>query len=276
MGKTRSVPELVAWQPPELPKVIGGGILHREERLVIFGKFGTWKSMIAMHTGYCIAQGTPWFGYDTEKLTVLILQTEVSEYMYRDRIIDYNITNNCNPPNLFIWTEERIKLDSNYGMAELDKRIGEVGANIVVIDPFYKVVNSTNDLESVGKFIDNLDILKAKHKCSYVVIHHNRKTQTDPSGNVIDLGGEEASGVQLLNNWTDGTAGVKVTFDNRVDVHLNLRFYKLRNVKKVSPPPIDIATSRDHLTLTKIEKPISILMDDDSKENQEERMPEDI
>jgi hypothetical protein len=158
---------------------------------------------------------------------------------------------------MFMATQHYIKFDTPYGMADLDRAIGETGAGVVVIDPLYKVI--TGDMNAgyeVGKLLDNLDILKAKHKCSYIIIHHERKFQITDAG-IVNEGAEEISGSQSIANWCDTAIGLKVKKDSPSIVELELRFTALRNAEEFLRP-VHIKVDRSTLTFERVHETLTL------------------
>src|SRR4030042_913904 len=74
---------------PEVHEIIGNGVLPMYGRLIIFGPPKTWKSNLATHLGYAISHGIPFLGVPTTRAAVYILQAELPETMYHERLKKY-------------------------------------------------------------------------------------------------------------------------------------------------------------------------------------------
>jgi hypothetical protein len=242
--------EFLEWKPPKMRELISNGILHPEEVMVLHGSFKSWKSMLVMHTAFCLSQGKPWFGFDTEKSTVMIIQVEISEISYHKRCAKYAHYNfpNCDMSNMWVASENFMKFDKSLGMSEIDREIDKRKPNVIVLDPLYKMISGdlNNGKEMMG-FIDNVDILKKKYGCSFIIVHHEHKMQYTKDGSVIRQGAEAMTGSQYLANTLDTSVGISRTSEDWENpVTLRMEFDALRNAEKF-PPPINIGISRDDL-----------------------------
>jgi len=160
-------------------------------------------------------------------------QVEIPKALDRTRVAKYANGVNSYPPNVMFKTATYVKIDSTYGQRELDKDLQIVQQRVpnqhmvLILDPVYMLMaGHISDEYDVKKFQSNLDELKAKYSMSIILIHHSRLTRVDTSGNVIDLGPEEAMGSSYWNNWLDTMIRVKVlnphTGGNRVEVSFEL------------------------------------------------------
>jgi hypothetical protein len=254
--------EFLLWNPPKLREIISNGILHPEEVLVLHGSFKSWKSMLAMHTAFCISQGVPWFGYNTEKSSVLIVQVEISEIMYHKRCIKYAHFNfpTADTSNIFIASEVNMKFDKAMGMSELDRDLEHYKPQVVILDPLYKMVSGdlNNGRDMMG-FIDNIDILKYKYHCSFIIVHHEHKMQYTKDGSTIKQGAEAMTGSQYFANTVDSSIGISRMSDDWAEpVLLKMEFDALRNAEKF-PSPINLTISRDDLVFREKSQTLTLL-----------------
>lgn len=229
-----SVHQLINWQPKLQKAIIGEGILLPETRLMIFGQAKAWKSILSLHTAFILATGADWFGFKTTKAATLKYQAELPKAIDRDRVAKYAKFANSYPDSVFFKTpQERVKLDTSWGIASLNRDIAEVKSRcpdyhvVLILDPLYKLfAGHISDEYDVKKFQDNLDESKEKYSMSIIIIHHSRLVRTDTSGNIIDLGAEEAMGSSYWNNWIDTMVRVKLlnpyTGADRVEVSFEL------------------------------------------------------
>lgn len=238
-----SIQQLIDWRPLQRKSVIEEGILLPETRLMIFGQAKAWKSMLSLHTAFCLANGTSWFGYKTTKSTVLKYQAELPKAIDRDRVAKYAKGADSYPTNIFFKTpQERVKLDTNWSIASITKDIEEVKARspdqhlVLILDPLYKLIaGHISDEYDVKKFQDNVDELKTKHNLSIIIIHHSRLTRVDSSGKVIDLGAEESMGSSYFNNWCDTMIRVKLLNPHTGSDNIEVSFELVRNAQTILP-----------------------------------------
>lgn len=238
-----SLDQLLSWQPEAQESIIDGGILLPETRMMIFGQAKAWKSMLATHTAFCISSGLSWFGYNTTPATTLKYQAELPKAIDRNRVEKYVKGANLYPKNIFFKTpQERIKLDTTWGIASLNKDIEEVKSRspnqriVLIIDPMYKLMaGHISDEYDVKKVQDNLDELKDKHGLSIIIAHHSRLLRTDASGKVVDLGAEEVMGSSYWNNWCDTMIRVKLLNPYGGSDTVEVSFELVRNAEAFLP-----------------------------------------
>jgi hypothetical protein len=223
-----SVGDLYRWNPPPIIPIIEE-IMFPQNKVFIYGRYKSWKSMLAMHTGYCLAQGTPWFGFNTTKSVVLVVQCEIQKYQYKIRSDKYADGNQLSDKlakriaceeNLHIASEPYIKLDQGFGYQALEAEIYRLHPTVIIIDPLYKVVSGRlSDEWEMRKFTDRVDMLIDKHKVSVIIIHHDRKEQIQ-EGQVMNRGSQEMYGTVFFQGWCDSSVRLEVQDgnENEVDV----------------------------------------------------------
>lgn len=242
--------ELMAWQPPEQKFIIDSGILHPETRLLIFGPAKrAWKSNLALHTAFCLAEGSEWFGFQTTPCLPFIVQTELPKALYKKRVQTYISHRRPLSHRVIFKTIHRLKLDTPWGADVLEKDIALAQARfpnnhiVLILDPLYKLMagHITDDYD-VKKFQDNIDELKDKYKISIILIHHTRLTRLDARGYETDLGAEEMFGSSMFNNWCDTACKIspRTKYD---DGKVKLTFELVRHAESILPS-LDIQWSR--------------------------------
>lgn len=206
--------EYLNWTPPYIPQIIAGGIMELQTRMIIFGDPKSWKSMLTLHTGFCLANGIDWFGFKTERCIVYKLQLELPMHIDHQRFIKYSsnliVPNHRDPINFLHHTDNYMKLDSLHGynkLAQDCERIREQYPSlpmVIILDPLYKMtIGHLADEYDMKKLFDNVDMLKDKFRASVIIIHHSRKTTLNEKSQVLDRGAEEASGTRFLSGWCD-------------------------------------------------------------------------
>ena len=238
-----NIKQLIAWQPEKQNAIVEEGILLPETRLMIFGQPKAWKSMMALHTAFVIANGLSWFGYKTSKAATLKYQAELPKAIDRERVIKYAKGTNSYPQNVFFKTVyERIKLDTSWGIASFNKDIQEVKNRcpdshlVVILDPLYMLMaGHISDEYDVKSLQANLDESKNKYHYSIIIIHHSRLTRVDSSGSVVDLGAEEVMGSSYWNNWCDTMIRVKLLDPFTEKRNVEISFELVRNAQTLLP-----------------------------------------
>jgi len=215
-----NIDELLAWEPPYRGNdIVSHGILVPGAQMIIFGAAKTWKSMMALHTSFCIAAGADWFGFKTAQAPTFRVQAELPKAVDQKRVRKYRGAE-YSPATKSIFTETfvRLKIDTSYGKDELDKslqiargRVDPKSHLVLILDPLLELMaGHVSEEFDVGRFTGNLNDLKAKYNLSIVLIHHARLTKTTATGEVIDLGAEEVMGSSRLNNWADTIVRMKL------------------------------------------------------------------
>jgi len=232
----QTVGEVLKWQPkePEAP-LIGSGIMNQQSRGIMYGRYKSLKSMLAMYLALCIGSGREWLGFPTKTGggRVLYLQIEMPHRFMKKRLEGMLGAwhKGTEQDQVFIWSEPFIKIDTKEGMSLVAKRLLEVKPDLFIIDPLYKVMTGNIlDPNHVRDFLDNLDKLMANHDCSILIISHTRKGVYD------EWGSDDLIGSMFLSAWAD--AVIKVTRKevlNKNEVPITLTFDVLRHAEE----PID-------------------------------------
>lgn len=247
----RSLQELLDWQPQQEEELVSSGILLPETGITIFGGAKSWKSMLAMHTAYCLATGTDWFGFKTHKCAVLKYQVELPEAIDRRRVVKY--MNGRRPGGMYFKTSPHCKLDTGYGKQQLEKDIITVQSRcadrplVLILDPVYLLITGhISDDYDIMKLFDNLKELRSKLHITIIIIHHSHKTRVDSSGSIIDLGSEEIMGSSYFNNWSDTMIRLRLLDPYGAKRNVEMSFGLTRHAQEVLPT---ISMSWDRATL---------------------------
>jgi len=209
--------------------------------MMMFGAAGTWKTMNALHLAYCIAQGIPWFGFQTAPATVLSHQLELPKLLFQTRFLKYKKGNRVTSSNIFFLTpDDDVLLDTTFGLGELARNIEEIQRRaadpkfpvVLILDPLMLyLAGHISDEYDVKKFQHNVNSLRRKYNATFIIIHHARLTRVDAGGQVVDLGAEEIMGSSYWNNWLDTIIRIKLTnpFSGSDTIHVS--FGKTRNAQ---------------------------------------------
>ncbi len=237
--------ELLLWNPSPPRSIIAPEILIEETKLVLFGAPKTFKSLLAQQLGICFVTGTPWLGYDVEPSKVLYVQGEISKIPFKGRVLKMGSQYKIPPQQLLFSSQFNMKLDRDSDMKELEGEIAKRKPNILMIDPAYKfLVTQTED--SISRFLGFLDYLIDAHHMCIILIHHSRKPRTNPTGQLIDMGGSELRG-PLYEQWADSI--IRVTGDITSDYRV--LDFELRHAQFLMNP-ITIKLDRGSLWFHKI------------------------
>ena len=267
-----TITDLLEWKPPHYTRIISSGVLNVGNRLIIFGDEGSWKSILAVHTGHCIARGSRWLGFKTYPSNVLRLQVELPMYIDRERLDKYcagsekiflakdgkvevtskeldklanNVTDYAFPTNYVSRTEQFIHIDESIGWESLLRNIRAMVAAfpnlplVVILDPLYKMFNRNISEETdVKPLLDKIDLIMDEVRdigIAFIIVHHTRKSKTDESGVPIAMGSQDATGSRAWMRWADTILRIDPDPTDQTLTKVTATFTKHRNADSVLP-----------------------------------------
>ncbi len=214
MSEPQFLSDFLAWHAPPLVPLISNGIMYEGSKVILYGKYKTMKSMLAMRFGLAVASGEDWLGFQTAGgKRVLYLQLEIPPPLLQKRFIAMN----AQPTEQFIvWTETNIALDTTEGMATVEEVLEDFEPDILILDPIYKVM-SGNLIENsqVKIFIDRIDDLMNRYNpLSVMLVSHTRKGKYEAGfGDSDDL-----IGGFMFSAWADSVIKVERTDHSRLKI----------------------------------------------------------
>ena len=266
-----TISDLLSWQPPTNYRIISGGVLNVKNRMIIFGDEGSWKSILAIHTAHCLANGSRWLGFFTHPCNVLRLQVELPMYTDRYRIdkyclgskqiyiardrhtdisaeqLDTMATEYAYPNHTINRTEQFIHIDESSGWESLRRNIYTCIESlpplplVVILDPLYKMFNrNISNEEDVKPLIDKIDLIMEDAGISipgisFIIIHHTRKTKTDNAGNLLSMGSQDATGARTWLRWADTILRIDPVPNDSTLSKVTATFTKHRNAEDPLP-----------------------------------------
>jgi RecA-family ATPase len=230
-------------QPPK--SIIGNGILLATTKLILYGAPKTFKSLLTQQLCFCLGVGIPWVGFSTTPSKVLYIQAEISRFPFRMRLIAMGRNQQVPPQQIFFATEFGLKLDRSQGMADLTAALDKVQPEILVIDPLYKFMTSSDEA-AIQHTLDFLDLLIEKKNLTIIVVHHSRKPRASATGQIVDMGGAEIRG-PLLEQWADSL----VRLQGDINTDFRTMEFELRNATTLVPP-IDIEFERNRVWFRRV------------------------
>jgi len=263
--KLYTTTDLLEWKPPHYTRIIS----NVRNRMIIFGDEGSWKSILALHTGHCIARGSKWLGFNTYSSNVLRLQVELPMYIDRERLdkycrgskdifiarnnntnitlaeLDKNATAYAYPDNYVSRTEQFIHIDESIGWESLLRNIRLVVSEfpnlplVIILDPLYKMFNrDINQETDVKPLLDKIDLIMEEMEnvgISFIIVHHTRKAKSDESGIPIAMGSQDATGSRAWMRWADTILRIDPDPSDRSMTKVTATFTKHRNADSVLP-----------------------------------------
>jgi RecA-family ATPase len=199
---------------PTLDELIGKGILVRGGKLVLYGAFKAGKSTLLTYISLCLAGGIPLFGdksYATKVCKVYYLQLEMPYLAYVKRLKETKLTGvESIQRNFFTATKFWLKIDKDEGFAWLDRELGEVQPDVLVIDPLYKCLSGNENVsQDMTEIFDRLDALLEKHGVALLFTMQGRKAHVNQRGFAVDMGDAELRGSTASGGWVDSILGIR-------------------------------------------------------------------
>lgn len=248
MTKPESLQQFLSWKAPYIRQLIGSGLLIPQGKAIIFGPYKSWKSMTTIDLGFKLASGKPWLGFPTVPSTVLVIQLEIPKAAYQDRVRKYAMGNHLNPANLYFVTVRNLKLDKGWGIAMLDAWINSTNAQVVIVDPTYKVISGRlTDEYDVRQFTDRMDEIIERHKVSIVLVHHEGK-EWIIDGERYDRGADAAFGSAVFGWWCDSSMELRPEFEGSNIVEYS---FPLLRLAQDDIPSFKVIINREDLTFHK-------------------------
>ena len=242
----RNLTQLLSLEQPKQLYYLEPQLLSYGGSMFIYGKAGTYKSFLAIELMHSLAAANNWLIYNTgpEPIKCLMFQAEQVEPMYQDRMLSY-VKNRIPKPadlssNMLFTTAQDLKLDDFRGIAMLQEAIEQHRPQVVFIDCMYRVIKSSTDVTSVGRFLDEMTRLSVTYGTSNVIIHHPRKESDE------DRGLDEMTGSAIINYWADSILRV-TRAEGTTD--LSLKWEKTKNARR-EVSDVNIRVNQDTLRFT--------------------------
>lgn len=250
-----SVEELIAWKAPQISTLIGGqdsALLIPQGKMVVYGRWGSFKSMLMMDLGFKAGLGRRWLGFPTTPFSVMYLQIEVTQSMMQKRVIKYMTGNSITtPPSQFrIITSPFYKFDHDIkGLLKLELAIHK--PDLLIVDPIYKVI--TGDISSqldTQRILDRCDELAAVYDMAVCLVGHIRKPRQDEEGNTINGSlDHELIGSSIYSDWADTLVSMQLVEEQSAHSLVDVTFEKTRH-SEILIPSQTLTINRDALTFT--------------------------
>ena len=227
MADPIEINDFLIWTPPKLVPIISHGLMYAGSRVILYGRYKSLKSMLAMQFCLAVSRGEDWLGFQTTKQKVMYLQLEVPAPQLHNRLTKMTKhLNGTGHENLWLWNIPALKLDTWQGTKELQSKLEEFHPSVLVIDPLYKVVTDTN---AVTAFIDQIDTLKEAFGLSVFLVHHPRKGERGSEwGNSDDMLGDSK-----LLNWSDTVIRVERLSHSQVEVSFDVTRHAEEEIGKM-------------------------------------------
>lgn len=223
--------------PPPVPIVVG--LINRGEFHICTATAKTGKTLLQLNLAKCVSRGEKFLDYfETKKLKVLIIQTEVSNANLRNRVV--TIFGNEKQPDAedVLFTNSRIKLDKIEGLNTLSSLIDEHKPDLLILDPFYTLHTGNEDSSSeMAPLLSDIREIAIQKNIGILLIHHQGKKRERGSQT-----GHKARGSSSFADAPDGSWSLQ---KSSTGDYLTLHF-EMRNIE--SPGPFQLKQNKENLT----------------------------
>jgi len=226
LGEPQTLGDFLAWDAPPLVPIVDKGIMYEGSKVILYGKYKTMKSMMAMRFALAVSEGSDWLGFETSgNKTVMYLQLEIPPNLLQRR---FQAMNAIPSDKVYIWTEPNISIDTDEGMAQVEDVIGAYQPDILILDPIYKVM-SGNLVENsqVKIFIDRIDKLMNDFALSIMLVSHTRKGAYEEA-----WGSDDLIGGVFFSAWADSVIKLERVDHKQIRAH----FEVIRHAEEEIPP----------------------------------------
>ena len=236
MADPLELDDFLSWQPPKLVPIISDGLMYTGTRVIIYGKYKSLKSMLAMRFCVDVCRGREWLGFKTEKSSVIYLQLEIPNQMLQKRMVKM-ISAKEDHEKFYIWTEPTIKIDTDEGYKRIEDVIKKTHPKVLVIDPIYKILSGDMlETRHVQNLVDWIDRLITEYNMSIVLVHHTRKGLFNQQTNSFH-DSDDMLGSVIFSAWADSI--IKV--ERRQDKEIVVRFDVVRHAEiELTPRSYDV------------------------------------
>lgn len=222
---------------------------------LLWGKSGSYKSFLAIHTAVCVAAGHPWFGKRTTQGAVVYIVGEggLDQFGYRCEMAAK--TMGLKMANLPIYAHvpavNLVDPKMGYLLAE---EWASVKPTLVIIDTLSRCFSGDeNKQEDMQRFVNNLDKIKEKLNCTVMPVHHANK-EGEIRGSTVLFAAADVS--------------IKTNRVKKNNIHiLNLESDKMKDLdyedfypKELIATPVDVRNGSDAILIDDMGAKVSTLV----------------
>lgn len=185
-----------------LPTPLIAGVLDVDTVAILSGKFGTYKSFMALAWGACLATGRAWCGHDVPEAVPVIYVAAEGAAGIRRRMAAWSTSHGRIDRGMFIVVPMRVSLSKPDSVRKLDALIKKYGAKMVVLDTLHKMAPGMEETsKDAGEALAIIDQLRQRNAATFLLVHHTGHAGRRARGSssieddvdtswVIELGGD--------------------------------------------------------------------------------------
>lgn len=190
----RDVNEYVRWNIPR-PQWYVQDILPKNGKALLYGAPKSMKSWLTLGMAYCIATGTDWVGFRTERARVAIVNFEIADAAYHWRMKDMHRVFGLENGFLFEITSNLLYIENPENMNELIGALTPVRPNVIMLDCMSAFFGGDeNNGEAMAFIISRIVALQEMFDASVLIVHHTRKSLVGASSTDVSRGHSRLTG----------------------------------------------------------------------------------
>lgn len=133
-------------QPPSTPPMLINNVCHEATKMVLGGGSKTCKTWVLLYIALCVAGGYKCFDFDTRKSPVLVVNCEIPEAFYRNRIARVCKQMDIETPELLdVWNLRGHNAPFDQILPHIEQKITHRKYKLVILDPIYKLYGNLDE-----------------------------------------------------------------------------------------------------------------------------------
>jgi len=164
---------------PDLSPPLIDGVLRQGHKMLIAGPSKAGKSYALIQMCISIAEGKPWFGWDTAQGRVMYVNLELDRASCLHRFRDVYEALGWEPTNIGnidIWNLRGKAVPLDRLAPKLIRRAAKRDYIAIVIDPIYKIITGDeNSADQMAKFTNQFDLICHELGAAVIYCHHHSK-----------------------------------------------------------------------------------------------------
>lgn len=189
------------------PEPLLDGLLDRGTVAVLAGKFGTYKSFVALAWSASVATGRPWGTFTVpEARRVLYVAAEGASGL-RKRLTAWQERHGAIPPGSVYVVTRPVRMTSDEDAAWLREKVREVGAGLVVIDTWRQSTPGAeeNSNTEMSAAFSRAASIRSDTGATILIVHHTGHA------------GERSRGASSIEDDADSTFVIKLAGQDSED-----------------------------------------------------------
>lgn len=165
--------------PPKLPEEVIESVVRQGHKMMISGASKSGKSFLLIELAIALAEGTKWLGFQCRKSKVMYIKLEIDRNSLIHRFRDIYVALDIKPKNahsISIWNLRGSSKPFDELIPELIQKATFQGADVIILDPIYKVMmGDENNATDMANLTNLFDKICYETGCTLVYSHHHSK-----------------------------------------------------------------------------------------------------